>query len=90
MANSCGHIVYITSALNYAKGQDLPACVVFNSKSDLCPSCRAHTVVLGVQAGGKGSTGVERVLDVCPEQVHQRVPLFIGSKGEVEYLESFL
>lgn len=22
-------------------------------------------------------------------QVHQRVPLFIGSKGEVEYLESF-
>ncbi len=42
-----------------------------------------------LQAGGKGSTGVERVLDVCPEQVHQRVPLFIGSKGEVEYLESF-
>ena len=23
-------------------------------------------------------------------QVHQRVPLFVGSKGEVEYLESFL
>lgn len=41
------------------------------------------------QAGGKGSTGQERVLDVCPEQVHQRVPLFIGSKGEVDYLESF-
>ncbi len=42
------------------------------------------------QAGGKGSTGPERVLDVCPEQVHQRVPLYIGSKDEVEYLESFL
>ena len=25
-----------------------------------------------------------------PPQVHQRVPLFVGSKGEVEYLESFL
>ena len=37
-----------------------------------------------------GSTGKERVLDVCPEKVHQRVPLFIGSKKEVEYAESFL
>ena len=43
-----------------------------------------------LQAGGKGSTGPERVLEVCPEQVHQRVPLFIGSKDEVDYLESFL
>lgn len=41
------------------------------------------------QAGGKGSTGTERVLEVCPEKVHQRIPLFIGSKKEVEYLESF-
>jgi fructose-1,6-bisphosphatase I len=30
-----------------------------------------------------------RVLDVDPEEVHQRVPLFVGSKKEVEYLESF-
>ncbi len=37
-----------------------------------------------------GSTGRGRVLDVMPEKVHQRVPLFIGSKKEVEYLESFL
>ena len=43
-----------------------------------------------LQAGGLGSTGRERVLDVCPEKVHQRVPLFIGSKKEVEYLETFL
>lgn len=41
------------------------------------------------QAGGLGSTGQERVLDVDPEKVHQRVPLFCGSKKEVEYLESF-
>eukprot|EP00891_Asterochloris_glomerata_P002934 jgi/Astpho2/2934/Aster-01076 len=39
------------------------------------------------QAGGSGSTGDGRVLDVCPEKVHQRVPLFVGSKKEVEYLE---
>ena len=51
---------------------------------------RSDLQALGVQAGGLGSTGKERVLDVCPEKVHQRVPLFIGSKGEVEYAESFL
>jgi fructose-1,6-bisphosphatase I len=41
------------------------------------------------QAGGLGSTGQMRVMDVEPVKVHQRVPLFIGSKKEVEYLESF-
>lgn len=30
------------------------------------------------QAGGAGSTGKERVLDIKPSEVHQRVPLFIG------------
>ena len=33
--------------------------------------------------------GKMRVMDVEPEKVHQRVPLFVGSKKEVEYLESF-
>ena len=42
------------------------------------------------QAGGKGSTGGGRVLDVMPDKVHQRVPLFIGSPDEVDYVESFL
>lgn len=42
------------------------------------------------QAGGLGSTGRERVLDICPEKVHQRVPLFIGSKKEVQLLEASL
>lgn len=42
------------------------------------------------QAGGKGSTGRGRVMEVDPTEVHQRVPLFVGSVKEVEYLESFL
>ena len=29
-------------------------------------------------------------MEVDPTEVHQRVPLFVGSKKEVEYLESFL
>ena len=48
----------------------------------LCYAC--------LQAGGTGSTGQERVLDICPEKVHQRVPLFVGSPKEVAYLESYI
>lgn len=36
--------------------------------------------MIAEQAGGLGSTGTERVLDVVPTKVHQRVPLFVGSK----------
>lgn len=46
-------------------------------------------VLTRLQAGGAGSTGTRRVLDIMPDAVHQRVPLFVGSKKEVEYLESF-
>jgi fructose-1,6-bisphosphatase I len=42
------------------------------------------------QAGGKGSTGKERILDIDPTAVHQRVPLYIGSPEEVDYAESFV
>jgi len=36
------------------------------------------------QAGGAATDGTQRVLDVQPTELHQRVPLFIGSKNEVE------
>ncbi|MBT7892414.1 MAG: fructose-bisphosphatase class I, partial [Deltaproteobacteria bacterium] len=38
------------------------------------------------QAGGMGSTGRGRILDVKPEHLHQRVPVIIGARGEVEHL----
>jgi fructose-1,6-bisphosphatase len=53
-----------------------------NGKLRLLYEC-APMSFLAEQAGGAGSTGKERVLDVMPEAVHQRVPLFIGSKKEV-------
>jgi len=31
------------------------------------------------QAGGKASTGKERIMDINPTELHQRVPLYIGS-----------
>jgi len=36
------------------------------------------------QAGGKASTGRQRILDIVPEALHQRVPVILGSALEVE------
>ncbi len=36
------------------------------------------------QAGGASSTGTKRVLEIQPDFLHQRVPLFIGSKLDVQ------
>ena len=36
------------------------------------------------QAGGAASDGTQRVLDIVPTGLHDRVPLFIGSKREVD------
>ena len=36
------------------------------------------------QAGGAVSDGRRRILDIQPDQLHQRVPVFLGSRAEVE------
>ncbi|WP_427500707.1 class 1 fructose-bisphosphatase [Methylomonas sp. MED-D] len=41
------------------------------------------------QAGGACSTGRERVLDLKPTSIHQRVPLILGSKNEVERIVGY-
>ncbi len=41
------------------------------------------------QAGGAATTGRERILDVQPEKLHQRVPVFLGSKNEVERVTAY-
>ncbi|ARU32982.1 fructose-bisphosphatase class I [Sulfuriferula sp. AH1] len=41
------------------------------------------------QAGGLSSTGRQRILDVQPEGLHQRVPVILGSKNEVEVVLSY-
>ncbi|WP_209332045.1 class 1 fructose-bisphosphatase [Lunatimonas salinarum] len=38
------------------------------------------------QAGGLATDGSRRILEIQPETLHQRTPLFIGSKGLVEEL----
>jgi len=41
-------------------------------------------------AGGAASDGRHRVLDIVPESLHQRSPLFLGSAEELELAEDFL
>lgn len=42
------------------------------------------------QAGGYATTGSQRILDIVPEHLHQRVPLIVGNKSEVLHYEEFL
>jgi len=42
------------------------------------------------QAGGYASDGKGPILELQPNELHQRVPLFIGSKKDVELAEEFL
>ncbi len=42
------------------------------------------------QAGGLSTTGTERILDIKPTGIHQRVPIFIGSKDDIKDLQALL
>jgi fructose-1,6-bisphosphatase len=41
------------------------------------------------RAGGAASTGRERILDIAPSALHQRVPLILGSRAEVDRLVAY-
>ncbi|MBI4444732.1 MAG: class 1 fructose-bisphosphatase [Acidobacteria bacterium] len=41
------------------------------------------------QAGGRSSTGAQRILEIVPTSLHQRVPLVLGSAGDVLTYEKF-
>ncbi len=40
-------------------------------------------------AGGRATTGTTPILDLTPESLHQRTPLVIGSRLDVEDYETF-
>ena len=42
------------------------------------------------QAGGRSSDGKKRILEIEPQALHQRTPLFIGSEEDVKMVEKFL
>jgi fructose-1,6-bisphosphatase I len=42
------------------------------------------------QAGGKASDGKNRIMEIIPTELHQRVPFFCGSYNMMEKLEEFM
>ncbi len=41
------------------------------------------------QAGGAATDGRQRIMDIAPTKLHQRVPVFLGSKEEVELVTRY-
>ncbi len=57
-------------------------------KLRLMYECNPFAFMLEV-AGGKATDGKQRILDIQPTELHQRTPLFIGSKNMMEELETY-
>jgi fructose-1,6-bisphosphatase I len=68
----------------YPATQDKP-----KGKLRLLYECNPFAFIVEV-AGGKATNGKQRILDVEPTELHQRSALFIGSKGMMEELETYL
>ncbi len=49
----------------------------------------APIAMIAEQAGGRASTGSERILDIQPKELHQKVALIVGSARDVEAYEEF-
>jgi fructose-1,6-bisphosphatase I len=60
-----------------------------NGKLRLLYECNPLAFIVE-QAGGKASDGKNRIVDLQPTSLHQRVPLFIGSKEMVDLAEKFM
>lgn len=56
-------------------------------KLRLLYECNPFAFIVEV-AGGRATNGRERILDVQPTELHQRSPLYIGSKGMMDELEA--
>lgn len=59
-----------------------------NGKLRLMYECNPMAFIVE-QAGGKASTGSQRILELQPQALHERVPIVIGSKEMVEQVEYF-
>lgn len=60
-----------------------------NGKLRLLYECNPMAF-LAEQAGGKCSDGFQRVMEIQPTELHQRVPFFCGSSSMVEKAEEFM
>jgi fructose-1,6-bisphosphatase I len=60
-----------------------------NGKLRLLYEC-VPMAFLAEAAGGKATDGMNRILDLTPTALHQRVPLVIGAAKDVDYVQAIL
>ncbi len=60
-----------------------------NGKLRLLYECNPFAYILE-KAGGKATNGKQRIVEIQPTELHQRTPFFVGSRGMMEELESYL
>jgi fructose-1,6-bisphosphatase I len=60
-----------------------------NGKLRLMYECNPLSMIIE-QAGGKAINGKDRILDIEPEAIHQRTPIYMGSTQNVDEVERFL
>jgi fructose-1,6-bisphosphatase I len=60
-----------------------------NGKLRLLYECNP-IAFLAEQAGGKASDGKQRIMEIKPTELHQRVPFYVGNKCMVNKIEKFL
>jgi fructose-1,6-bisphosphatase I len=58
-------------------------------KLRLLYECNPFAFIFEV-AGGKATNGEQRILEIQPTHLHQRSPMFAGSKGMMEELETYI
>ena len=59
-----------------------------NGKLRLQYECNPMAFIVEA-AGGKATNGTENILDINPTELHQRVPIFIGSRNMVNKVMEF-
>ena len=60
-----------------------------NGKLRLMYECNPMAFIIE-QAGGRATDGKRRILEIQPEKLHQRIPIFIGSEDDVKLVEKFM
>ena len=60
-----------------------------NGKLRLLYECNPMAFIVE-QAGGKATDGLTRIMELKPEELHERVPFICGSKNMVEKAEEFI
>ncbi len=60
-----------------------------NGKLRLLYECNPMSFIVEA-AGGRASNGKKRILELLPEKLHQRTPVFVGSEHDVLKVEEFM